>query len=604
MATDDSKEKYGSAWGEKKEKPSGDGDGVGKIVFEASYFSKWVFWALISATIILIIGGSFYFYNYFSTSRGISLSLSVQKNVLAGVPFDIAVNFSNGSKNSLKEANFSLFLPEGAVILGAGNGKRVFSKEIGDLGSGEDFQDKIKAVIFGDNQSVKNFSASISYSSSFGSRFEKNESLDVLIREPGIKVDLMAPEKVLNGEEFNLAVNYSNMSDFDFSDVKLVFDFPKGFSLKKVDRQMSGNILGIGGLRQGESGSVVITGVVVGPEKSFFEIKSKVESSYNGENIAIAEKSATVNIVSSPLSLKIIPSPDAPVFSGGSLRYSLVYGNNTNVGLKDAIIKAKLTGTMFDFFSLKTNGSFSSRDNTIIWNAASSPELKMIDSGASGAVEFEIQLKPNYPIKKINDKNFSLKVDAEISSPTVPYYVASEKTIGLASSEIKVGGMVGIESKVYFKDLLSGILNKGFLPPKVNQPVDFTIHWEIKNFSTDIKNVVVKSNLQPGVKFTGAVKSNINSVPVFNDRTQEITWQIDRIIATKGIISAPVEAVFQVEVVPNITQIGSEIPLIGDVLINAFDEFVGMQINGQFSALTTQNLSDSNFDSNYGNVTQ
>ena len=130
---------------------------------------------------------------------------------------------------------------------------------------------------------------------------------------------------------------------------------------------------------------------------------------------------------------------------------------------------------------------FNSRDNTIIWNAASSPELRLIDPGVSGIIEFEIQLKPNYTIKKINDKNFVLKVDAEISSPTVPYYVAAEKTIGLAFSEIKVGGAVSIESLVYFRDPSSNILNQGSLPPKVNKPINFTIHWVIKNFATDIK---------------------------------------------------------------------------------------------------------------------
>src|SRR3989344_1259361 len=178
-----------------------------------SYFGSWIFWILIFTIVILIIAGSVYFYNYFSTSRGISLSLSVQKSILAGVPFDIMVNFNNGSKNILKEANLSLFLPEGAMILGAENDKRVFSKGIGDLNPGEDFQDNIKAVIFGNSQTVNNFNISISYSSALGVRFEKNEKLDVLIRESGIKIDLIAPEKVLNNGEFDLEINYSNVSE-------------------------------------------------------------------------------------------------------------------------------------------------------------------------------------------------------------------------------------------------------------------------------------------------------------------------------------------------------------------------------------------------------
>ena len=601
MDIDDSKKQYGSAWGEKLN-PAIQAGVAGKIISKMSYFGSWIFWILIFTIVILIIVGSVYFYNYFSTSRGISLSLAVQKSVLAGVPFDIMINFSNDSKNVLEKSNLSLFLPEGAMILESENDKRVFTKEIGDLNPGENFQDKIRAVIFGNSQAVKNFNISVSYSSALGARFEKSEKLDVLIRESGIKIDLIAPEKVLNNGEFDLEINYSNVSEFDFSNIKLDLDFPKGFSLKKSNPQIIGDILEIGNLPKGKSGSVIITGIMSGPDQSFFEIKSKLESLYNGKSVVVSEKSATINIASSPLSLKIVSDPSEAVFPGSSLKYNLTYANNTDVGLKDVIIKAKLIGEMFNFASLKTNGSFNSRDNTIIWNAASSPELRLIDPGVSGIIEFEIQLKPNYSIKKINDKNFVLKVDAEISSPTVPYYVAAEKTIGLAFSEIKVGGAVSIESLVYFRDPSSNILNQGSLPPKVNKPINFTIHWVIKNFATDIKNVVIKSYLPPGARFTGIVKSNINSVPIFNERTQEIIWQIDKIIATKGIISAPIEAVFQVEIIPNLTQIDNAISLVGEVLMNAFDEFTGSQTGSQFGPLTTQNLKDIGFDSSYGNV--
>lgn len=601
MDIDDSKKQYGSAW-EEKLKPAVQVGNAGKIISKMSYFGSWIFWILIFVIVILIIAGSVYFYNYFSTSRGISLSLSVQKSVLAGVPFDIMINFSNGSKNILKETNLSLFLPEGAVILGVENDKRVFSKGIGDLNPGEDFQDNIKAVIFRDSQTVKNFNISISYSSALGVRFEKNEKLDVLIRESGIKIDLITPEKVLNNGEFDLEINYSNVSEFDFSNVKLDLDFPKGFFLKKSNPQIIGDILEIGNLSKGKSGGVIIVGAMSMPDQSFFEIKSKLESSYNGESVVVSEKSAIINITPSPLSLKIVSEPSGVVFPESFLKYNLVYANNTDIGLKDVIIKVKLIGEMFNFNSLKTNSSFDSRDNTIIWNAASSPELRLIDPGVSGIIEFEIQLKPNYPIKKINDKNFVLKIDAEISSPTVPYYVAAEKTIGLASSEIKIGGAVSIESSVYFRDPSSNIINQGSLPLKVNKPINFIIHWIIKNFATDIKNVVIKSYLPPGARFTGIVNSNINSMPIFNERTQEIIWQIDKIIATKGVINAPIEAVFQIEVVPNLTQIGSNISLVGEVLINALDEFTGFQIGNQFGSLTTQNLKDVGFDSNYGNV--
>ena len=89
------------------------------------------------------------------------------------------------------------------------------------------------------------------------------------------------------------------------------------------------------------------------------------------------------------------------------------------------------------------------------------PEFASLSPGATGAVEFEISTKNEYPIKKISSKDFVLKIEADISSPTVPYYVAADKTIGLSSLQTKVAGRAEIESLAYFNDSASGFINKG-----------------------------------------------------------------------------------------------------------------------------------------------
>jgi len=209
-----------------------------------------------------------------------------------------------------------------------------------------------------------------------------------------------------------------------------------------------------------------------------------------------------------------------------------------------------------------------------------------------------------YPIKKLSDKDFILKVAAEISSPTVPYYVASDKTIGLADFETKVVGAAIISSQAFFRDNASGIINKGSLPPKVNMPTNFTIHWQITNYSTDIKNVEVKAYLQSGVRWTNNVKSNISSMPTYNERTQEVVWQINNIAATKGIISQPIEAIFQVEATPNVAQVGENLPLLSQTILRAVDEFVNVDLTASALSLNTQLLSDANFDQTTALVTQ
>ncbi len=581
-----------------------------RLISKIGRFGKIAFWAAAATMIILIGVVGFYFYEYFSSDREIIFDVSGPKTAMAGVPFDIAVNFSNGSKDALEGVSLSIFLPENAIVLGEKSDKRVILRTIGMIGSNESFQEKIPAVVFGEGQMAKNFNISVSYASILKSRFEKTKTFEITVKEPGIKLDLTSPEKVLNNEEFEISVHYSNVSDFDFFGVRFNFDFPAGFVLKKSEPQLaaafSGKVLEIGGLSKRGEGDILISGKITGTERQFFEIKSRLSADYKGEIFEVGGKTAVINIAPSPLALTIAldDSPESVVFLGQSLRYRLNYRNTADIGLTDAVIKMKLAGEMFDFVGLETNGFFDSRTNTIVWNAANTPAFSLIEPGGGGSVEFEIKVKKNYPIKRLSDKNFILKADGEISSPTVPYYVSADKTVGLASHSVKVAGYVVLQPFIYFNDPAVKIVNKGTLPPKVNQPINFTVHWVIRNYAADIKDINVKSYLLSGVRFTGFSSSTVGSAPVYNERTQEIIWTIDKIQAAKGIVNKPIEAVFQIEAVPNIIQAGTEMPLMSEVSIRAIDEFTNMELNNKADGLSSRSLMDAGFDQKTGEVSQ
>lgn len=577
----------------------------------SGYFSKIagvgrrLFQIAAAITVISAMAAGFYFYRYFSTEREIALSLTSPRSAMLGEPFELGINFSNNSKNPLKNATLSVFLPEETVILEQDINKRVVSYRLGDLETGTFLERKIPMMIFGGKQTIKKIGVSVSYSSLLSARFEKTEEAEIAVYESGIGLDLTVPERVLNNEEFEILVNYSNVSGVDFSDAEINLIFPKNFTLKKSEPALKNGVFEIGNLIKGKSGAISILGTMIGPEESFFEIKARAKISYGGNRYLINEKAANLNIAASPISLRIILDKTADfVFPGDFLKYQLVYQNKSDVGLSDIVVKAKLIGEMFDFSKLKTGGAFNSRSNTLTWGVSSVPELRLLPPDSMGQVEFEIPVKSGYPIKRLSDKNFVLKAEAEISSPTVPYYVAADKTVSLAKLETKVAGQIEIESKIYFRDPETGLIGKGSLPPRVNQPINFIVYWVVRNYATDVKDISIKSFLEPGVSFVKVVKSNVSTQPAYNERTQEISWSIDRILAAKGIIGNPVEAVFQIEALPNITQIGKEMPLMKETIISAVDEFVDVGLNNVFGGLTSKSLKDSGFDVKMGEVTQ
>jgi len=573
-----------TSWSKKEERK----EKVGKFSEQFSKISRRIFWIFTITILLAIAAGGFYFYQYF-TSRDVFVSLKAPDRVFAGAPFNINVEVLNDSDKSIKDIAFSMVLPEGTAFLGEEIDKRFYQQNFGDLEKSASFQEKIPLIIFGNEQSVKKFELIVSYfPPSLGPkvRFEIIKTVEVAAREPAVKFDLIAPQKVLNNEDFEIEINYQNISGIDLSNLELKLEYPQFFTFINSDPKPStgDNFWRIGSLPKNEQAKIiVISGKAVGPEQSFFEIKSALKAEFSGRQYLVAKKNTSINIAPSPLFLNIVAdNNNGPSFLGADLKYKIVYRNNSNVGLNDAVIKAKLNGELFDIKELKTSGFFDSRNNTVIWNAANTPDLRLIAPESEGMVEFEIKVKESYPIKRVSDRNFILKVEAEISSPTIPYYVVSDKTIGLAKSEIKIAGAIDLDAEAVFL--------KGYFPPRVNKPTNFTVKWTIKNYSTDVSNIEILSFLQSGVRFVGPAKSNVNSVPVYNERTQEIVWLIEKIPATKGVIGNPVEASFQIEAVPNITQLDNLMPLMNQTNLKAFDEFVKIELKDSVRELLTSQL--------------
>ncbi len=575
-------------------------------------FTQWtrrLFWLAVIVLIITLVGSGFFIFQYFQ-SRGLSMEIKGPTEVNIGVPFDLVVNFSNQSRTVLNNATLNLNLPDGAVVLGASEEQRIISRDLGDIGIGSLSSQSFKIMATKDGNALKRLTALISYGASgIGqARFQQHRDFDLAIKEPGVSLNLTPPVQVLNGSKFDIKIDYQNISQENFSGLEIQVDYPASFAFVSANTKPdeNNNIWKLKDLAPNSKGSIVISGQLIGPANSFFNFDVKLSQNIFGHQYVINEKSASLTILSSPLELAVSLNNQENYVSrlGDQLNYALSYQNNSGVGLADAVIKVKLAGDLFDFGTLKTNANFNSITNTLTWNASNLAGLKVLPVGEGGSVGFQINVKNQFPIRRLGDKNYSLKVEAEIDSPTITPDLAATKTTGLADLETKVAGAIDIQTKAYFRDAASGLLNSGPWPPKVNQATQYTIHWLITNYATDVSNVEVRAFLESGVRFTGQVKGNIDSLPTYNDRTQEVIWTINKISATKGVVSQPLEAIFQIEAVPNINQIGNYQPLIMETSISASDDFTGKTLQNQAAEITTALPDDLTVSQVKGAVTQ
>ncbi len=581
-------------------------EGKKKSNFKKMFFTGGTVIILLS----IVVGGAFFFLKYFTTPKDVSVEIYGPNEIYRGVPFEVTVQLTNEINSSLEDAKILLSLTPGIISLEetGGTNRNMLIDTIGNLGGGSLTKRSFKLLSVGDINSVQKIVAEVSYRAGGRASFQVEKSKEVSISDSAITLEIKKPEQILAGSKFDVEVNYQNVSNFDFPDVVLQATYPASFQFDSASTPPSSlnNYWRLGELKSGSKGSIQIKGSLDVASRGPSNIPFAISADFLEKNYPVNEQLASLSISPSPIFVQITPNgkEDYIAKMGDEITYVIAYRNDSGIALQDVVLKAQLVGDLFDFKTLSSNGAFDSLTGTVTWTASKIPGLRLLEPGGSGEVEMRIKLNQYYQIRRPSDKNFVLQVNAQIDSPTVPASFSAEKTSALVTKETKVMGVVTVDTRALYRDPGAGIINMGTFPPKVNRPTQFSIHWILKNYITDVKNVEVRGSLGSGVKWIGLVKSDAESSPIYNDRTQEVVWNIDKISATRGILSDPLEAIFKVEVTPNVTEVGQYKELLGKTTLTATDDFTGIDMTNSDTSVTTNLIDDKTVRPEDGRVVQ
>ena len=426
--------------------------------------------------------------------------------------------------------------------------------------------------------------------SGLAATFKKEAGFELALRRPEFEIRIEAPESVYRGEEFEANISLQTEGARAFEGWQFRLDYPSGFSL--LDSNPPPTIDTNGwplDKLEGEGGRLTIRGKADLDEGSVFALAGRMAMPLFGKEHTLLKTEKLISLNSSPLSLDLkLSEPKEAVGRAEKLVYIISFRNNTDTPLKSVIVRASLTGEMFDYDSLASEAKFERKNNVLVWEPSRFNQVEELEPGESGEFNFSIGTKDDYSIQKLSDKNFSLQVRAEIESPTVPYHIAVSKTLNSKILETKVRGEIKAEARAYFRDAGSFIINQGPLPPKVGASTNFTIHWLLTNFTTDLTGVEVRARLEDGVTFTGKAKSNVQSLPEFDEKSGEVIWRPGNISATLGVLGEKPEAIFQVEAIPKSSRTGQYLPLIGETKVSARDEWSGLEITASAGSVDTR----------------
>jgi hypothetical protein len=553
-------------------------------IVESKFNFPWEKFLIGLFIVILIIVLIFGYFLYRPKSPQINIEFQKPDEVLAGQSFDLGVVVYNNSDKTIQNANLSILIPEGFAFVENDPNQKMVKVNIGDIAPSSFHKETFKIIAFSDTLSLKKINAELDYKIE-GSKiaFQGSASTDLNIGQSLFDVFVSSPEKVFSSENFKITINYENKSKENLNDLFLKVDYPATFKFVDANPKPTSesNLWSLANVNSNQKGQIEIIGSLVGQEGQNSNFKINILKNISGKKYSLVSKDYNITLSKSNLSLNIILNNDYNYIAspGENLTYVFQYKNNSNTPLENIVLKANFIGEMFDFQTAQTNGYFDSLTNTFVWNAASMPSLSLLSPGQSGEIPLRIKLKDKFPISNENNKNFVLKINATIESPTVSSGVSSEKTIASYEAENKIRGNVLINAFGLYRDPAWKILNKGPYPPKVNKPTQYTIHWKIQNYANDISNVKISSFILPGTTYTGVFKSNIDIKPEYNKDSGLFSVNIPFIPANRGVINDPIEIVFQVENTPSVNQVGDDITLLSQTKLEAQNEFTGENIN-------------------------
>ena len=560
--------------------------------------------ALIAVIAIVVIGialGAWFFLTRPAPAPAVGLDAVAPSAVIAGNPFVFSVLYINSSTVTLRNASLAIALPDNVFFSGEPQSERVKTISLGDVAAGFSGSQDFTILAATAPGSVMQVSSTLSYATdaSHGALFGTSYEAGIAVSAATIGLTISAPANVFAGQDFTTTVFYKNTTGSPVDGAKITMQYPSGFTFTESSPTPAfpGNtVWNLGTLAPGASGTIVITGNMAGQSTALYSLAGTASEDVSGVSYAIAASAANIAITAAPLTIGATLNNDPNYIAGLNdyLDYEITYANLSNFAFDNVAITAVLQGVMFDPSSVQSDASFNSRTGTLTWYPANTPELAAIEPGASGSVELKIKTRTSFPIASSADKDFTLGLHLAINSPTVPPNTAATSTSAFGDVTNKVGGVVALAAVGYRYETGVKIVNTGPYPPTVDQTTMYTIHWRLTDYSTDLSNVSMSAYLQSGTTCTGKIMSTISAMPVCNPETGEVTWNIPAVAAGTGVLSAPVEAVFQVENTPAVNQFQETIPLLGKTSLTATDNFTNRTLQASADPVGTDIPNDPN----------
>ncbi len=410
----------------------------------------------------------------------------------------------------------------------------------------------------------------------FNSFFEATSQLGVRITSSPIELTIGTPKEALDESTIEYEVAYENKGGIKLDNLNLKMEYSDGLLFQEsVPSPISGNnVWYLGDLNVGASGSIKIKSRVAGQQYDNKLVRAIIyKNENNASEVVYSKLEEAIKVVVPPLAinLKLNKKNSDNVDLGKILEYEIAYANRGNVGLKDVVIKLNISSPIIDYSRIAlTSGAYSSTTKNFTWKVSDLKNLSKFEPGNSGQISVSIPLKEDIEIKSPEDKNYVIEAVAIIDSSDVSYHSLGN------SKNVSSTVLAKLNSKIIFENLISyqdaDIKNYGPDPAIVGQETTYAVNWKIKNVSNSVSGLKIYAIIPTWLKWKGVVFPQGEDV-FFNERTNEMIWNIGDMENGVGFLTNSREIKFQLGMIPELNQQQGDLRIKQEIKITGKDNF-------------------------------
>lgn len=536
--------------------------------------------------LLLAAAGTWWYRAWLTVGPGqMAVEITGPGSITSGDQVTYEVRYGNNSRVAWDNVEVSVAVPDGWKLQQADPGfvtsGPVQLLKAGTMEPGEERTARLTGQLIGEEQTTVLAKVELTLTPrNFPSgRFSKVVTIGTMIAHVPLEVSIDAPKDAAGGERVAATISVRSTSATALEVVYLGLQVDDGLSLAPDDKEFSPDFsvpaarwksFRLEPLQTVTRRAVVYVSGAPGERRQLTAVAGLLEGT-----TPRPQRTVSHVLVVDQASLAVQQAFDAVsesgvVTTGQAVKGTITYQNLEPVAFTDARVQVQLEGIGFDPASLELHGGgYDAKAKTITWTAAAVPELKVLPPHQKGEIKFEFSIWKAEQFPKTGDQlnNFAL-----VSTATADSEVKTGKVVASDRRVLSIVTDPILEFTGFYDDGRLGIKSSGPNPPVVGQETTYTVRLRLGSSLNDLGEVTVRAVVPDGVRYTGKSFKTAGEA-TFNDRTQEMVWQLPLAPGGAGRLMPAEELHFQVAVTPGAHQKNQSLPLLKSVSVNGVDQF-------------------------------